>query len=467
MSISMEPTELPSLPKKASYVGCIYSPKHESIFLIGSKGCQDCYKYDIQTSSYLKLSSYPRYFPTTHTILSLNDNYNELISLGGSQNHYMIYNVDANTWDMSLHSELMEQTCTCSIGVSAVRVNDCIHIINGCSGDAEDEKYAYQVIDMKTKQFVDTDKLPKLANRIYLKGLIHSKLRNSIIYFGGMQPGICTSFDLMYEHKLNINDKQWQLMDIKLPHPMSAFGYTKINIDNKEWVVIIGGGLMIKRQAKGYYNKMYVFDINNNKFYQLNETIYGELAGIASCYDSINGNIHIIGGGKGNELCEKHIMYNIGMKGNKNNQQISPIKYREMIWETLDEYNYYNLVIPFCVLQCIFDMIDDGLLVPMLVSKPYYNDEKKEDKGLIPVITIKDYVFKSMDKDNKKVICLDHEFNDVIFDLPCDNNELMNKMNKVVEQGKNTKHDVIVSVSKSKVDNKVIVVVQDVKIVEK
>lgn len=377
----MESIKLPPFPKKLSYAACIYSPVHKSIFVLGNKGCTDCYKYDIQTSCYLKLESYPHNttIPTTHTILSLNDtNYNQILSLGGSSNHFLIYDVNNNSWDQSLNFKLLNNSCKCSIGVAAVGVNNDVHIINGCSAQPTDAQYSYQVIDFKkndtSQEFVYN--VPQLSNRVYLKGLIHCKLRNSLIYFGGMQPGICTSLDTIYELKLdndNKNNNKWELMNIKLPVAISAFGYTKIDIGDREWVVMVGGGCMIKKVAQQYYDTIYVWDINNYKFYELNERIYGCLAGIGCVYDSINGNLHIIGGGKGNESYDNHIMYNIGMimSGHGN---VDPITYREIVWETIEKYDYYGLFVPLSVLKCLFDMIDDGLLLPLLLEKPYQSD---------------------------------------------------------------------------------------------
>ena len=216
--------------------------------------------------------------------------------------------------------------------------------------------------------------------------------------FGGMVSGVCTSLKSMY--KLKLNDKllyqdnidkdkdsmKCELMKTELPVAMSAIGYCKIDIEkNYSWILIIGGGLMENSKTKCYYDHMFVYDIINNKFYKLNETIDSQLAGVSCVYDNINGNIHIMGGSRTiNNVtteCKKHYYFNIGMKGNKQYKIINPIKHREIVWKTLmlvsAEYivnankNDTEFSIPIEIWHIIFDMIDDGLLLPLLVKKPY------------------------------------------------------------------------------------------------
>ena len=222
---------------------------------------------------------------------------------------------------------------------------------------------------------------------MYLHGLIYNDFDNSLILFGGMKCYICTSLNLMYKINLNkkIYENNWSLMKIKLPIPISAHGYCKIKIDNNNiWLIIIGGGKMVDKKPILYYNTIFVYDMINSKFYKLNETIPETLAGVSCVYDSINSNLHIIGGtytkNKKQFVSNKHLCYNIGMKQNKQNKKnkqntqinINPIKYRKNIWTALAQASKeINSIIPKGIWQIIFDMIDDGLLLPLLVKKPY------------------------------------------------------------------------------------------------
>eukprot|EP01083_Nonionella_stella_P019353 53810_1 len=54
----------------------------------------------------------------------------------------------------------------------------------------------------------------------------------------------------------------------------------------------------------------------------------------------------------------------------------------------------------------------------------------------------KEYVFKNINYCNNNIVCLDEEFNDVIFDLPDGNKELMDKIKNMSKEGQDKKKDV-------------------------
>merc|ERR1712018_718122 len=61
-------------------------------------------------------------------------------------------------------------------------------------------------------------------------------------------------------------------------------------------------------------------------------------------------------------------------------------------------------------------------------------DDAKQSNDVVLIKT--DYVFKSIDKENNKIVCLDADFNDIAFELiPSNNKELFEKINKVIQDG--------------------------------
>ena len=71
------------------------------------------------------------------------------------------------------------------------------------------------------------------------------------------------------------------------------------------------------------------------------------------------------------------------------------------------------------------------------------------------------YVFKSIDNANNKITCLDADFNDIVFDLDVNAKELLEKINKVIEEGAEQKKDVKIAVSRVKSDEDAVSVVSD------
>eukprot|EP01084_Bolivina_argentea_P164630 286209_1 len=77
----------------------------------------------------------------------------------------------------------------------------------------------------------------------------------------------------------------------------------------------------------------------------------------------------------------------------------------------------------------------------------------------------KEYVFKNINYCNNNIVCLDEEFNDVIFDLPDGNKELMDKIKNMIKEGQDKKKDVKIVVTAVMKNEKEVNSVTDVKIV--
>lgn len=94
------------------------------------------------------------------------------------------------------------------------------------------------------------------------------------------------------------------------------------------------------------------------------------------------------------------------------------------------------------------------------------NDEvvRNDDKNDKIQLVTKQYVYKSIDRDNQKVTCLDADFNDIVFDLDGLNKDLLEKIGKVIEDGTNQKKDVTIIVSEVDKDGVTTRTVSDAKI---
>lgn len=121
--------------------------------------------------------------------------------------------------------------------------------------------------------------------------------------------------------------------------------------------------------------------------------------------------------------------------------------------------------------KCIQQQLKTGVVEDITGADDKKNDEidnKDENVEENPndkvLLTKTEYVYKSIDKENNKITCLDAEFNDIIFDLNAENKELMDKIHKVIKDGQEQKKDVQIVVSVLKKDNKETQTVSDVKI---
>eukprot|EP01084_Bolivina_argentea_P040058 74023_1 len=95
-------------------------------------------------------------------------------------------------------------------------------------------------------------------------------------------------------------------------------------------------------------------------------------------------------------------------------------------------------------------------------APPTKDDQKAPDK--ISLAT-QEYIYKSIDKENNKITCLDSDFNDITFDLDTQNQELLAKIDKTIEDGQKQKKDVKICVSAFRKDSTETQTVSDIKIV--
>eukprot|EP01083_Nonionella_stella_P288233 980892_1 len=77
-------------------------------------------------------------------------------------------------------------------------------------------------------------------------------------------------------------------------------------------------------------------------------------------------------------------------------------------------------------------------------------EQEQEKEKSEAILSTKEYVFKSIDKEQNKVTCLDADFNDISFDLDANNASLLEKIEKIVGQGNDEKKDVVITVSSLK-----------------
>eukprot|EP01084_Bolivina_argentea_P313810 543488_1 len=66
-------------------------------------------------------------------------------------------------------------------------------------------------------------------------------------------------------------------------------------------------------------------------------------------------------------------------------------------------------------------------------------EQEQEKEKSEAILSTKEYVFKSIDKEQNKVTCLDADFNDISFDLDANNASLLEKIEKIVGQGNDEK----------------------------
>merc|ERR1712129_202615 len=69
-------------------------------------------------------------------------------------------------------------------------------------------------------------------------------------------------------------------------------------------------------------------------------------------------------------------------------------------------------------------------------------DDEKEPNDNIVKRVLKKYIFKTMDDDSSTVVCMDKDFNDVMFKLDQLNLDEINKINEVIDKGAESKKDV-------------------------
>eukprot|EP00483_Globobulimina_turgida_P002768 UN02773 len=110
--------------------------------------------------------------------------------------------------------------------------------------------------------------------------------------------------------------------------------------------------------------------------------------------------------------------------------------------------------------------IEDKLSVAGLLHIPPYpvlknlgidigwmDRDRDEDEKNVLIIQTKDYIFKSIDNENENIVCLDEDFNDIVFQLNGLNDELLKKIEKVIQQGKDRKKDVTITTVQKKNKN--------------
>ena len=100
-------------------------------------------------------------------------------------------------------------------------------------------------------------------------------------------------------------------------------------------------------------------------------------------------------------------------------------------------------------IQIILDAIEEYKESQQNLREPGMNVED-DDKENEMALVAKEYVFKKMDDDNGKVVCLDEAFNDVALDLDPTNKGLVKKIKKLVESGKARQKDVKMLISSMK-----------------
>eukprot|EP01084_Bolivina_argentea_P252656 424128_1 len=94
------------------------------------------------------------------------------------------------------------------------------------------------------------------------------------------------------------------------------------------------------------------------------------------------------------------------------------------------------------------------------------NEFSDDIKEAYPTLIVKEYVFKKLDEENNNIVCLDKDFNDVVFDLSLSKSDILEKINGVIDEGKKEKKDVMIIVTEKmgKDDNDKVMVVSDAKV---
>ena len=100
-------------------------------------------------------------------------------------------------------------------------------------------------------------------------------------------------------------------------------------------------------------------------------------------------------------------------------------------------------------IQIILSAIEEYQESQQNLREPGMNAED-DDKENEMALVAKEYVFKKMDDDNGKVVCLDEAFNEVALDLDPINKGLVKKMKKLVESGKARQKDIKILISSMK-----------------
>merc|ERR1712129_601611 len=77
------------------------------------------------------------------------------------------------------------------------------------------------------------------------------------------------------------------------------------------------------------------------------------------------------------------------------------------------------------------------------------DDEKEEQNDNIVKRVLKKYIFKTMDDDSNTVVCMDKDFNDVMFKLDQLKLDEINKINEIIDEGAKSKKDVKIVVIES------------------
>ena len=97
-------------------------------------------------------------------------------------------------------------------------------------------------------------------------GLVYIKSRKQLILFGGLDFKKFNN-EIWICSLLPNNQYKWIKLDLKLPHKMHSFGYI---ITNDDKYIIIFGGVAIISNGTELCDMIYIWDLNNMKFYESN-----------------------------------------------------------------------------------------------------------------------------------------------------------------------------------------------------
>eukprot|EP01084_Bolivina_argentea_P257860 434522_1 len=106
------------------------------------------------------------------------------------------------------------------------------------------------------------------------------------------------------------------------------------------------------------------------------------------------------------------------------------------------------------------DVCDASLFLDMDGMDDMFDDIDKDRQMMF---IMKEYVYKSIDMNSMNIICLDEEFNDIVFDLDEGNKDVLDKVCMVIDSGVKEKKDVKIIVSGRKKGDDEIWTVTDAK----
>eukprot|EP01083_Nonionella_stella_P074274 201412_1 len=202
------------------------------------------YKYNATSDEWTEWIDYPK---SNHFETSVH-----CAAVDPRNNILYIYNAQGTliTIDLAQESSLV-QNAQSEVGnyAKCVVISSKLHVIGGNTNNSH---FTVDTHDLKT--YDTRHRFTKHGDRLYGHCIIYLKSQECVLLMGG--EGRVEGSDCIYKYSLlnDPEDRHWELLEQKLPEPISQFGYIVTNDERQ--IVIFGGSNF----TQGSSNKIYILD---------------------------------------------------------------------------------------------------------------------------------------------------------------------------------------------------------------